>query len=293
MSSTVPIAFQIKYLNDFIDLKDQKTSRLEHTVMTEPDELQGKFGYYDRLGSVEDVEIFSRYQDTQLVEPPHSRRRIGLRDFNIPMLIDKRDMRRFSKSGMLPEKYRQKGVQKYNRRKDQIIIRALLGSAYAIDEDDAATEIPLPAGQYVPVAATGLTLTQLHQVKEKLDAIDPDDDDTYHFLFDSHHQQNLLKTTEVKSADYNTVKALVNGQVNTFMGFEFIRTQQLPLDANGNRLCTGYIAKSVGVAWGQDIDVDIGPRRDKNNATQILVDYALDGTRVEDECVVAVPCTNQ
>ena len=39
-----------------------------------------------------------------------------------------------------------------------------------------------------------------------------------------HPQQtgDLLGTTEVTSSDFNTVKTLVNGDVDTFLGFKFI-----------------------------------------------------------------------
>lgn len=39
---------------------------------------------------------------------------------------------------------------------------------------------------------------------------------------------NLLRETEVSSYDFNNVKALVEGKIDTFMGFKFIRTQRLP-----------------------------------------------------------------
>ena len=39
--------------------------------------------------------------------------------------------------------------------------------------------------------------------------------------------QNLLGQTQVTSADYNSVKALVNGELDTFLGFKFIHTELL------------------------------------------------------------------
>ena len=53
---------------------------------------------------------------------------------------------------------------------------------------------------------------------------------------------NLLNDQKVTSADYNTVKALVNGEVNQYLGFEFIRYEALPL-ATKTRSCIAY-AKS-------------------------------------------------
>jgi hypothetical protein len=39
---------------------------------------------------------------------------------------------------------------------------------------------------------------------------------------------DLLGTTQVTSSDFNTVKALVQGSVDSFMGFKFISSNRLP-----------------------------------------------------------------
>ena len=100
---------------------------------------------------------------------------------------------------------------------------------------------------------------------------------------------NLLATTEVTSSDYNTVKALVQGQVNAFMGFEFVRTQRLTTDGT-SRLVLAYTQAAIGVGMGQGLMVDIGPRRDKRNATQVYVTASLAATRVEDAQLVQIAC---
>ena len=40
---------------------------------------------------------------------------------------------------------------------------------------------------------------------------------------------DMLQHTQVTSADYNTVKALAEGAVDTFMGFKFIMSNRLPI----------------------------------------------------------------
>lgn len=42
-----------------------------------------------------------------------------------------------------------------------------------------------------------------------------------HIVFSASGKNSLLNSTQVASADYNSVKALVNGEINTFMGFSF------------------------------------------------------------------------
>lgn len=78
------------------------------------------------------------------------------------------------------------------------------------------------AGDTVAVGTTGLDLVKLSQAKEKFDAVEAPEDERF-ILIDHVGLRQLLADTKVTSRDYNTVKALVNGQVDTFMGFNFKR----------------------------------------------------------------------
>jgi hypothetical protein len=102
---------------------------------------------------------------------------------------------------------------------------------------------------------------------------------------------NLYGTTEIKSVDYNSVKALANGQIDTFLGFKFIRTERLPRDGTAT---TGYAlawAKScVAFGVGQEINTAVDRRPDKNNAWQVFADMSIGATRLEDEGVVEIAC---
>lgn len=290
MSLLIPVAFTQKFHDDFIMLAQQKESRLESTVRTDPDNLNGKFGYFDRIGATEMSPSTGRHSDTQITSTPHSRRRISLRDFDWADLIDKKDMRRMMQSGQLPPRYKENAVWGANRKKDDLIIAAASGNAYSMDENDAATAVPLPASQKVPVDASGLTLAKLLITKEIISGADVDEDEEITFALSNKQVTNLLNTTEVKSADYNTVKALAEGKINSFLGFNFKRTQRLAVDGSGDRLCLAYAKSGIGLAVGQEIESDIGPRRDKRNSIQVYVDMGMDGTRIEDEKVVEIAC---
>jgi hypothetical protein len=285
--STVPIGFVDRFRGDYIMLAQQRTSRLEGTVRTDPDMLQGRFGYYDRIGAVAMQRRTSRHQDTGVVEVPHSRRRITLADYELPHLLDKQDVAKLVAD---PQgKYMQNALAAANRQKDDIIIAAADADAYSIDEDMAATAVALPSSQIIAAGATGLTLAKLLQVKEILDGAEVDEEEGRVAVISSKQVTNLLNTTEVKSADYNSVKALSEGRIDTFMGFTFIRSERLK-KTGSNRRCLFYGKNALGLAIGEDITVDIGPRRDKGNATQLLITMSGDATRIEDEKLVAVDC---
>lgn len=290
MSTEIPVAFAQKFHDDFIMLSQQKGSRLERTVRRDPDMLQGKFGHFDRIGKTEAAEILNRHGDTPLISTPHSRRRVGLRSFDWADLIDKRDVARMIAGGQLPARYSQNAVWAMGRKKDDLIISAANGNAVSIDEDDAATNVALPAAQKVAAGGTGLTIGKLRSAKQILDGSDVDEDEPRFAVVTSKQVQDLLATTEVTSSDFNTVKALVAGQINTFMGFEFIRTERLTVDGASDRLCLFYAASALGMAVGEEVMVDIGPRRDKRNSTQVYVNMDMDATRIEDEKLVQVAC---
>ena len=100
---------------------------------------------------------------------------------------------------------------------------------------------------------------------------------------------NLLNTTEVKSADYNTVKALVAGQVDTFMGFKFIKNLRLS-KVSTTRTCVGWVKGSIILSRGS-ISTKIVTRDDLSGATQIRSTCHLSKTRIHDEGVFQIECT--
>lgn len=286
-TSTVPVGFRDQFRDDFIMLSQQKDARMLPLARTDPDMLMGRFGYFDRIGAVEMQQRTARHQDTGIVEVPHSRRRISTKDFELPHLLDKQDLMRLIAD---PKgKYMQNAIAAANRKKDALIIAAADGVSYAIDEDNEATPIALPASQIIAASATGLTLVKLLAVKETLDAAEVDEDLPRLAYVSSKQVTNLLTTTEVKSADYNTVKALAEGKIDTFLGFKFTRTEKLKKTGTDRR-CVFGVPGAIGLAVGEEITVDIGPRRDKGNAQQLLVTMSMDATRIEDEKIVVCDC---
>ncbi len=73
------------------------------------------------------------------------------------------------------------------------------------------------------------------------------------------------------------------------MGFKFIRSERLLSDGT-SRLVYAFAQTAVGLALPKDITVDVGPRRDKNNSTQVYVEMSLGAVRIEDEQVVEIAC---
>jgi hypothetical protein len=101
-----------------------------------------------------------------------------------------------------------------------------------------------------------------------------------------------LGTTQVTSSDFNTVKALAQGQVDSFLGFQFIVTNRLKLDATNtdDRLAYAFTADAIKLAIGQDVLARIDERADKSYSTQVYYAMSIGATRMEEEKVVEIAC---
>lgn len=296
MSDQIPVAFAQKFRGDFIMLSQQRGSRLRSRVREDADRLDGKAGYFERIGATAMQQMTTRHDDTPLVDTPHSRRRIILKDYNWADLIDRKDVARMIAGGTLPQRYLENALFAAGRQMDDLIIAAALGNAVSMDSSDAASNVALPSGQKVVHGSAGLTVAKLRDARrillanEAIDEMNPNDELT--IVVTAQQLDDLLGTTEVTSADFNSVKALVAGNVDTFMGFKFVRSQRLTTDSNGHRQVIAFARSGIGLAvgGGEDIFVDIGPRRDKNNSIQVYVEFSADATRIEDEKVVEIAC---
>ena len=207
-------------------------------------------------------------------------------DFEWADLLDKED-----KLKMLidPENsYAQNAAWALGRSLDDELIAAASGTAYT--GKAGGTAVLLPNAQKVIVAATGLTLAKLLAAKEILDAADVDPAEARYCAVTAAQVTDLLNTTEIKNADYNTVKALAMGQINTFLGFEFILCNRLVLDGSSDRLVLAWAKSGLLLAVGQEITSKIDQRADKSYAHQVYLAMGIGATRMEEAKVVEIAC---
>ena len=227
MSSEITTAFVKQFSANVFHLSQQKGSRLAPLVRNESQ--RGKSAFYDRIGAVTAQKRVSRHADTPQIDTPHSRRRVTLVDYEWADLIDDADKLR-----MLIDPtsdYAQAAMWALGRAKDDVIIENALGNAYGGEE--GASTVTLANANKVAAfdgtATTGnnLNIQTLRKVKERFDSNDVDESIPRYIAIGSSQLQALLGETAIQSADYNTVKALVQGEIDTFLGFKFIRTERL------------------------------------------------------------------
>jgi hypothetical protein len=95
------------------------------------------------------------------------------------------------------------------RRSDQMIIDAL-----------AASSTSLTVATSIGGSATNLNMAKLREAARLLNTANVPAEDRY-MLIHASQLASLLSETSVTSSDFNTVKALVQGEISTFMGFTF------------------------------------------------------------------------
>jgi len=152
--------------------------------------------------------------------------------------------------------------------------------------------------------ASRLTLKKLMEARQRLKRAYPSSREKLYFLCTVEQITDLLQDPMITSIDYNTVRALVSGDINTFMGFTFILTDLLPAriglaDAALGGLNPLYVfrdcyafaesAITFGRVKGAFITkIDELPLN--HYAYSIYVSDSVGAARMEDKGVVCVKC---
>ncbi len=132
------------------------------------------------------------------------------------------------------------------RREDQIIIDAL----NAASAGSTVAKTVVTSGS---AAASNLNVGKIIAAKKALDAknVPPTD---RHFVIHANNLAGLLGDERAVSGDFQTLRALVSGEINTMMGFRFHvigdRDEDgLPLATN-DRTCFAFHRSALGVGVG-------------------------------------------
>ena len=286
MSSQVTTAFVQQYSSNVQLLSQQKGSLLRNAVRVESQ--VGKNAFYDQVGSATAQKRLSRHADTPQIDTPHARRRVSLVDYEYADLIDDQDKVRTLIDPTSP--YSQATAFAMGRAIDDEIISAAFGTAYT--GETGSTSTTFPSGQQVGVGspAAGLTIAKLVEAKQLLDEANVDTTLPRYVAVAPEQLADLLNITTVTSSDYNTVKALVQGEIDTFLGFKFIVSTRLSSETGTNRRVIAWAEDGLLLSIGKDITAKIDERADKGYATQVYYAMSIGATRMEEEKVVEIKC---
>jgi hypothetical protein len=168
------------------------------------------------------------------------------------------------------------------RRQDQLVIDALTASSTSntVSNDIGGTD-------------TNLNLDKLLTAKKLLDKgnVPPQD---RHMVIHANSLASILAEQKLTSSDYASVKALVSGEINTFLGFTFHvlgdRTEGgLAVDGSLDRTVWAFHKDAVGYAEG------MGPKTEINyvpEKTSFLVNsmFSAGAVAIDAEGIVQITC---
>ena len=237
-------------------LSQQQGSKFATRVRNESVE-SAELAYFDTLAEDDDTaQKTGRHQGTPISEAEFGRRRVVPRPWTNKKVLDKEDLDRMLPDPRNPVAMNQ--VRSLGRQKDDLIIEAALGTASigkaggstitfqaearSINGDGTVTTLgTLASVQSVADMTLAKMLTMMRLFNEE----DVDPDIRKYWAVTPKDIEDMLDLTEIGSIDYNTIKALQQGKVDTFAGFDFFWTNRLTTDAVTDTANRTF-------AWAQD-----------------------------------------
>lgn len=286
MSDLVPLHYTTEFATNWIQRAQQTKTRLDAFVSDES--FSGERKRYNRLASQSSILRTERKGATPISEASSDFRWAYRNSYHLANTLDREDSLNLGALVLPTSEYVQSHAMAHNRDKDDVAISAALGSVMTGELGTTVTAFAT-ATQTVVHGGTGLTIAKLRSANQIFLEADLEDESGRVLVVTGEQITNLLATTEVTSADYNSVKALVNGQVDTFMGFKFIINQRLP-KVSTTRTCVAWVKGAIKRYAGEKFS-RINELPGNSYATQIYSAWNFGAVRLHDEAVVAIECT--
>lgn len=168
------------------------------------------------------------------------------------------------------------------RRMDQLVIDVL-----------AASSTSLTVANSIGGANTNLNVAKLRRASSLLSKANVPMDGRI-LLIHANSLEGLLGETQTTSSDFNSVKALVAGEINTFMGFRIVTIGDrseggLAIDGSNDRLVYAFHRDAIGLGVGMNMRTEINYIPEK---TSYLVNgmFSAGAVEIDAEGVVKITC---
>jgi len=278
------------YSSIILPLARQERSMLYDRVFVKKEGITGKTFYQDQIGTWSMSAKTSANAATPQNDPNLSRTRIDIATYNDARVLDRSlELQTLADPTSMASVCIQSSV---GIKIDEVIYGALGGVAYRGETGSKA--VSFPAGQEVAVnlggSNSGLTVAKIRRAAKLLDAAGvPQGDRT--FVASATEKEQLLGVTQTTSADYNNVRALVSGDIDTFMGFKFVWLPDGIVSVASN-IASCYAFHKTGVCFGmlEDLFLRMSEREDLSYSKQVYYEISCGAGRLEEAKVVKVLC---
>lgn len=287
---SVEIARVLQFKANVAHLYQAKGKKLDGRVREES--LTGKAHFFERLAKEAAVVKASRHADTVVLDPIHSRRMVVPKDYVWSTIADQQDKIRLLID--INSEYAVAAAYALQRAWLQAVIDAFDADAKGGEDGSTAVTFASEAAGDNDFSAAAVTTPNILTVKKNLDIKDVPMDGRYIICHPTVITQLLAASTApiAASSDYNSIKALVTGELNTWVGFEWITSTQMNEAVATEPKNFAWHKDSMGVAVNKDIMARLSERADKDYAIQSYACLTMGATRIQGEGVVRFQSDN-
>lgn len=256
-------------------------------------DFTGKSFYQDQIGTWSMSEKTAPNSATPKNDPNLSRTRIDIKTYNDARIFDRSlELQSFSDPMSVASISLQSAV---GIQIDKVIYNAL--GATALRGETGETSVTFPTAQTINAnfgaasGNTGLTPAKIRRASKMLTAKGVSTMDRT-FVASATGQEQLLGNTEATSSDYNNVKALVSGEIDTWCGFKFVFLPDGIISTTEQSVATYYAFHKTGVCFAmlEELFMRVSERSDLSYSKQVYYEISCGAARLEEGKVVKVLC---
>lgn len=293
MADTQSVVYAQAYSQNIMQLAQSKYSKLMPLVYMKPN-VKAKTFFQDQIGKWSMQTKGGRNVQTPNNDPVLARRMGTLVDYHDNRMLDRGDELRMISDPR--SAYTIAGAASLGRQIDTIIAQRVLATANT--GETGSTSITLgttsitahvnPTGGVTGTAAT-LTFARVRAAKRALDLEDVEMEDRF-FVVSPQGMDQLLNTTQATSSDYAAVKALVRGEIDTWMGFKWVVSTNLSSTGTITS-CFAMQRYALCLALGSEPLVRTDERTDLSYSWQVYYELNIGAVRLEEARVVQMDVT--
>lgn len=290
MADSQSTVYAQAYAANVMQLAQQKYSKLMPIAFMKPN-VKGKVFYQDQIGEWSMSVKGGRNVATPNNDPNMARRMGTMVDYHDNRLLDRGDELRMLSDPR--SAYTIAAASALGRQIDTVLAQQVIGTSYYGETGSSSITLGTDAISGIShIAGTPATLTiaRVLAAKRILDLEDVETEDRF-MVINPYGLEQLLNTTQVTSADYNSVKALVRGEIDSFLGFKFIVSNVLS-SSGTTTTCFAMQRYGLCAAMGSEPLVRTDERSDLSYSWQVYYELNIGAVRLEEARVVKVDVNN-
>ena len=242
-------AFYNAYTAGYEHVLQERKPQFQGLVREE--RIEGENESYDFLGTIELDDKTTRFEDIPIEDLTHNRRWISPAWKRKGIFVDKED--NIALHTDPTSDYIQALAKGVIRAENDTIVTAFFADVnggkspadhtFAL-EDALYTTSTTADGRTIAHdtrsdftaggVSSGLTIEKLILVRQALEELENDPDDMFYICCAPKQMSDLLREAETQSIDTNIIRSLVAGVVNEYMGFRFVKSNNITIGSSND-----------------------------------------------------------